>query len=190
MDWLCLTDVDAFIYNAHEWPISKILMKFNTTVGSVGISLLNFDHNGHLKITKAWVIGRFTHWRHGNAFHGAFPRSSIIHCTKYVISLSIHNSIQMVAGKFIVDIEGNGLPLGLNLRGKSISAPHNVRSIRTNHCYCKEEFERKYQRNRAWGSTQRTWDVRFLESWNNGLISPWYRDICPAPHNGIIRTNH
>lgn len=172
MTWVgSALDVDAFVYNAHEESISKILMKFNKTVGSVGISLLNFDHNGHLKSTNASVIERFAHRRrHDNAFNGAFSRSSSIHRIKDVISVSIHNPTQMVAGKLFVDIEGNGLPLGPYLHGKSIIAPHNG-SIRINHYYCKsqQEFELKNQRNKAWGSKLSTWDVRCLESWNNGV---------------------
>lgn len=172
MEWLCLTDVDAFVYSANNETIHTNLMKFNKTVGSVGVSLLNFDHNGYMNRTNAAsVVERFTHRRkHDHAFNGAFSRSSSIHRINDVVSVSIHNPIQMAEGKLFVDVEGRPLPMGPYLHGKSIISPHNG-SIRINHYYCKskEEFQHKNARNRAWKNKLSTWDVRCIESWKGGV---------------------
>lgn len=171
MEWLCLTDVDAFVYSANNETIHTNLMNFNKTVGSVGVSLLNFDHNGYMNRTNGSVVERFTHRRkHDHAFNGAFSRSSSIHRINDVVSVSIHNPAEMAEGKLFVDVEGRPLPIGPYLHGKSIISPHNG-SIRINHYYCKskEEFEHKNARNRAWKKKLSTWDVRCIESWKGGV---------------------
>eukprot|EP00546_Thalassionema_frauenfeldii_P013217 CAMPEP_0178928226 /NCGR_PEP_ID=MMETSP0786-20121207/19746_1 /TAXON_ID=186022 /ORGANISM="Thalassionema frauenfeldii, Strain CCMP 1798" /LENGTH=269 /DNA_ID=CAMNT_0020603987 /DNA_START=220 /DNA_END=1029 /DNA_ORIENTATION=+ len=173
-EWLCFLDVDCFVYTRSiNETIPSILNTFNSSVGSVGISYLEFDHNGHMNRTNNQsLLERFTHRRRpDHAIKGAYSRSISIHRPLWVKEVNMHHPVELTDGKLFVDIEGIPLRPGQSyLHGQNVVAPHNG-TIRINHYYCKsrQEFEWKNQRNSAWASKLSTWDDRCQDSWEKGV---------------------
>ena len=172
-DWLCIMDIDAFIFPREKRDsLVKLLSGYHNNVGAVGVSILNFDHNGHEKMEELPLIERFTHrMTHTRPFNGAYSRSFTLYRVQDTIRTGIHNPSKLAPGKVFVDVNGKQMRLSPYMHGKDVVAPHNG-TIMLNHYYCKshEEFKKKNSRNIAWDNKESSWDDRCARPWtNNGV---------------------
>jgi len=199
--WLGFMDIDEFVYPRDDGEtLLGILSRYDATVGAVGISMLNFDHNGLVHKSDAPVIERFTHRRrHDDPFKGtrgaAFSRSKSIVRVESCPDMEIHNPGWLRPGKVFVDVDGRPISKTRQkgerakvhkygytpyIHGKAIVAPHDG-PIRLNHYYCKsrQEFDEKNQRNGLWDSKASTWDDRCVAPWNDGVNDRFILQWCP-----------
>jgi hypothetical protein len=185
--WICLTDIDAFVFPRDRWTLPEVLSTYSGKVGAIGISLLNFDHSNTLTWDKRLglyqnlVVNRFTHRRHQlDPINGAIARSSTIYYVNRTISVGIHCPTKLVSGSTFVDVNGDTMPLTPFMHGMNTPAPHNG-TIMLNHYYCKskQKFELKNERNNLWESKAFTWQLRCNDSWNNGVYDDTIQRFLP-----------
>ena len=169
VEWLMLTDVDAFVFPERATSLRDILTSFDSSVGAIGLSLFQFDHNGRMQQDAGPVIERFVHRRkNDDPFNGAMTRTSSLLRVKNVITMGVHSPLKLRKGTHFVDVLGSPMPLWPYAKGKNIPGVYEV--ILANHYYCKsyEEFKRKNQRNQMWGSKISTWNERCEHPWALG----------------------
>lgn len=169
VEWLMLTDVDVFVFPERATSLRDILMSFNSSVGAIGLSLFQFDHNGRMQQDAGPVIERFVHRRKiDDPFNGAMTRTSSLLRVKNVVTMGIHNPLELRNGTRFVDVLGSPMPLWPYAKGKDVPGIYEV--ILANHYYCKsyEEFKRKNQRNQMWNNKISTWNQRCEHPWALG----------------------
>ena len=87
VEWLMLTDVDVFVFPERATSLRDILTSFDSSVGAIGLSLFQFDHNGRMQQDAGPVIERFVHRRKiDDPFNGAMTRTFSLLRTKNVIT--------------------------------------------------------------------------------------------------------
>ena len=169
VEWLMLTDVDVFVFPERAMSLRDILTSFNSSVGAIGLSLFQFDHNGRMQQDARPVIERFVHRRKiDDPFNGAMTRTSSLLRVKNVVTMGIHNPQELRNGTHFVDVLGSPMPLWPYAKGKDVPGIYEV--ILANHYYCKsyEEFKRKNERNQMWNNKISTWNQRCEHPWALG----------------------
>lgn len=169
VEWLMLSDADVFVFPERETSLRDVLTSFNSSVGAIGLSLSQFDHNGRMKRDDGLVIERFVHRRKfDDPFNGAMARTSSLLRVKNVVKMGIHNPVKLRNGTHFVDVLGSPIRLWPHAKGKDVPGVYEV--ILANHYYCKsyEEFKAKNQRNQMWNSKISTWNERCEHPWQLG----------------------